>query len=181
MGLTGLGSWAGELCDRLLREAMSGSPRAVLAGVCARPEARPVERVAALERQGIPIVQEFDDLLKQDLECIWLPLPIHLHREYTGRALAAGKHVLCEKPAAGIVDDVDAMIAARDSSGLLCAVAFQDMYQPAVWELKQRLLAGEFGVILSASVLGCWPRGQRYYTRNDWAGALKRDDRWVLA
>jgi len=103
-----------------------------------------------------------------------------LHRGFTEAALAAGKAVLCEKPAAGSIDDVDAMIAARDAARLPVGIGFQDVYQPGVHELKRRILRGDFGVVLSASVLGCWPRGDRYYRRNTWAGKIRRNGRWVL-
>jgi predicted dehydrogenase len=109
-----------------------------------------------------------------------LPLPIDLHRPFTEAALAAGKAVMCEKPAAGCVDDVDAMIAARDRAHQPVIIGFQDIYQPAVTTLKQRLVAGEFGKTLSVTVIGCWPRSERYYGRNDWAGRIKRDGRWVM-
>src|SRR5688500_7814725 len=72
------------------------------------------------------------------------------------------------------------MIAARDRTGLPVAIGFQDMYQPSVAVLKQRLVAGEFGRVLGARVIGCWPRSERYFGRNDWAGRLRRDGRWVL-
>src|SRR5829696_1805709 len=82
--------------------------------------------------------RSYAELLDLPIDAVWLPLPIHLHRPYTERALAAGKAVLCEKPAAGCVDDVDAMIAARDASGRGVLIGFQDVYQPCVIQLKRR-------------------------------------------
>jgi len=46
--------------------------------------------------------------------------------------------------------------------------------------LKQRLLNGEFGRPICATVMGCWPRGDAYFKRNEWAGRLMRNGRWVL-
>jgi hypothetical protein len=46
--------------------------------------------------------------------------------------------------------------------------------------LKQRLTAGEFGKPVAATVIGCWPRSERYYGRNDWAGKFRRDGRWIM-
>src|SRR5205823_2302430 len=108
------------------------------------------------------------------------PVPIHLHRRFTELALAAGKVVLCEKPAAGTVQDVDAMIAARDRSGLPVAIAYQHMYDPGILELKRRLLASDLGKIRSATVMGCWPRDSVYFSRNGWAGRLQFEGEWVL-
>jgi predicted dehydrogenase len=87
---------------------------------------------------------------------------------------------MCEKPAAGSVDDVDAMIAARDASNLPVAIGFQDVYAPDMQDLKRRLRAGEFGTPHTVTVIGCWPRNATYFGRNTWAGKLKRGETWVL-
>jgi len=87
--------------------------------------------------------------------------------------LAAGKAVMCEKPPAGSVDDLDAMIAARNPEKLPCAVAYQDIDHPATFLLKQRILAGSIGKLRSPSVMACWPRDDKYYGRNTWAGRIR--------
>ena len=138
------------------------------------------QRVRELNARGVEVLRSFDQLLARPLEAVWLPLPIDLHLPYTEQALNAGKAVICEKPAAGSVDDVDRMINARDRSGLPVAIGFQDIYQPSVEVLKRRLVAGEFGGPVGARVIGCWPRSERYFTRNDWAGRLRRNGRWVM-
>src|SRR5581483_895161 len=105
-------------------------PAATLAAVCDPALERFGARVRDLASRGVTIAKSFDQLLACDIEAVWLPLPIDLHRPYTENALAAGRAVMCEKPAAGSVDDVDAMIEARDRSRLPVIVGFQDIYQP---------------------------------------------------
>jgi predicted dehydrogenase len=180
LGLTGLGGYAGYVCDRILAEADAGEAAAQLLAVCEPEPDRFARRVEDLRTRGIPVVRDFEKLLNFTIDGVWLPLPIDLHLPYTEQALRAGKAVICEKPAAGCVDDVDDMIAARDRARLPVAIGFQDVFQPAVSALKRRLVAGEFGKPLAAQVIGCWPRSERYFTRNDWAGRMRRDGRWVM-
>jgi len=180
LGLAGLGGYAGYLCDRLLEESIAPQPAIEFVAACDPALERFGARVRDLKQRGVSVHRTFEQLLASDIEAVWLPLPIDLHRPFTEAALAAGKAVMCEKPAAGCVDDVDAMIAARDRARLPVLIGFQDIYQPQVAVLKQRLLAGEFGKPKSATVIGCWPRSERYFGRNDWAGRLRRSGRWIM-
>jgi predicted dehydrogenase len=119
-------------------------------------------------------------MLAAPLDAVWLPVPIALHRPFCTQALAAGKAVMCEKPAAGSVDDVDAMIQARDRAALPVAIGYQNVYETSLPLIKRRLAEGAVGVIREATVCACWPRGKAYYGRNPWAGSLHRDGVWVL-
>jgi predicted dehydrogenase len=179
-GLTGLGGFAGYACDRLLEASTRADAPAQLVAVVEPHVDRFRGQAEQLGARGVRVVGTYRELLDMPIDALWLPLPIDLHRPYTERALAAGKAVLCEKPAAGSVDDVDAMIACRDAHDGQVLVGFQDVYQPCVAELKRRLLSGEFGAPLFASVIGCWPRDVHYFSRNEWVGKFSRDGRWVM-
>ena len=179
-GLAGLGGYAGHVCDRILGNAQAADGTAQLVAVSDPEFERFPRRVGQLRARGVEVVRDFADLLARPIDAVWLPLPIDLHLPFTEAALSAGKAVICEKPAAGCVDDVDKMIAARDRAGLPVAIGFQDLYQPEVARLKRRLVDGEFGRPRSARLIGCWPRSEHYFTRNDWAGRCRRDGRWVM-
>ena len=77
-------------------------------------------------------------LADPDVEAIYLPLPNHLHVEWAARALSAGKHVLCEKPLALSVDEVDRMVAASRDTQCNLAGAFMYRHHP------QTKIAGEW-------------------------------------
>ncbi len=179
-GLTGLGGYAGWACDQLLADSLSASPHVRLCAVCdPDPSAFPA-RIERLGRADVAIFEKLDDLLAENLDAVWLPLPIDLHRPFTERCLAAGKSVLVEKPAAGCIDDVDAMIRARDQSGCPIAVGFQNLFDPAAWTIKRRILDGVIGQPRRAAVVACWPRSDSYFSRNPWAGKLRRNGVWIL-
>ncbi len=78
------------------------------------------------------------------------------------------------------MDDLDAMIAARDKHGVKAAIAFQDMYDDANFAVKRELVAGTIGKIKRIQLHACWMRGEKYYGRSTWAGKNKRNGAWVM-
>ncbi|MCE9591230.1 MAG: Gfo/Idh/MocA family oxidoreductase [Planctomycetes bacterium] len=181
LGVTGLGGWAGAIGQFLEGEAAKPNACFRFAAACEPDQKTHAARIAELRSRGITVVADIDALLEvPGIEAVWLPLPIDLHRPFTEKALAAGKAVICEKPAAGSVDDVDAMIAARDKARRPVAIAYQDVYDPTTLILKNMLLAGKIGRITHATVIACWPRTDQYYGRAAWAGKMQRNGTWVL-
>jgi predicted dehydrogenase len=84
------------------------------------------------------------------VEAVYIPLPNTLHVEWTLKAIAAGKHVLTEKPIAMQAGEIDALIAARDASGLLVTEAYMIVHHPQ-WQRARALVAeGAIGRILHA-------------------------------
>lgn len=89
---------------------------------------------------GLRVHESYDALLADpEIEAVYIPLPNTLHVEWTEKALAAGKHVLCEKPVAMKADEIDALIAARDASGLLATEAYMIVHHPQ-WQRARTLL-----------------------------------------
>ncbi len=81
----------------------------------------------------------YDALLADpEIDAVYVPLPNHLHVEWTLKALDAGKHVLTEKPLAMQADQFDAVIAKRDATGLLAAEAYMIVHHPQ-WQKAQAL------------------------------------------
>jgi len=80
-----------------------------------------------------------------DVHVIYNPLPNNLHAEWTIRALRAGKHVLCEKPLALTVEDVDAMAAAARETGNVLAEAFMYRHHPQTKRVREIVESGSIG------------------------------------
>jgi predicted dehydrogenase len=93
-------------------------------------------------------VMGYDALLADPaVDAIYIPLPNHLHVDWTIRALQAGKHVLCEKPIALAASDIDRLIAARDASGRLAAEAFMVAHHPQWARVRALLAEGAIGTL----------------------------------
>jgi predicted dehydrogenase len=81
----------------------------------------------------------YDALLADpEVDAVYIPLPNTLHVEWTKKAIAAGKHVLCEKPIAMRASEIDELIALRDESGLVVAEAFMIVHHPQ-WQRAREL------------------------------------------
>ncbi len=94
----------------------------------------------------IRIHQGYDAVLADPLiDVVYIPLPNHLHVEWSLKALAAGKNVLCEKPMTMQADDFDRLIAARDTSGLLAAEAYMIVHHPQFLRAREIVQSGLIG------------------------------------
>lgn len=100
---------------------------------------------------GLRLHASYEALLADPaIDAVYIPLPNHLHVDWTLKALAAGKHVLCEKPIAMNASDIDRIIAARDASGLLAAEAFMIVHHPQWIKAREWVQSGEIGPVLHA-------------------------------
>jgi predicted dehydrogenase len=176
IGVTGLGGYGGTIV-RALSDA-GGSIK--LTALCDPDLESHAEAVANLRASGVAVFGDYSAMLAGPVEAVWLPVPIHLHRPFTEQALRAGKAVMCEKPAAGCLQDVDAMISARDHYGIPVLVGFQDIYAPHTQEAGRLLAGGAIGRIRQVKLLGAWPRDPAYYQRREWAGKLRNGETWIL-
>jgi predicted dehydrogenase len=90
----------------------------------------------------------YQALLKDpDVDVIYIPLPNHLHCEWTLRALEAGKHVLCEKPMALNVAECRRMIAAAKRNRRLLMEAFMYRVHPQTLKLQEIIQQGNIGEV----------------------------------
>jgi len=92
----------------------------------------------------------YDALLADpDVEVVYIPLPNHLHAEWSIQALRAGKHVLCEKPLAMDAAEARQVQAVRDATGLYCLEAFAYRFNPVVAKAIEIARSGVLGELRS--------------------------------
>jgi predicted dehydrogenase len=115
-------------------------PEVTVTAIAARDPAR-ARRFAA--RHGIATVHEsYEDLIADPgIDAIYNPLPNSLHAPWTLHAIAAGKHVLCEKPFASNEAEAAEVAAAAKAADLVVMEAFHYRYHPLARRM-QEVLAG---------------------------------------
>ena len=84
-------------------------------------------------------------LTDPEIDVIYNPLPNYLHAEWTIKAMEAGKHVLCEKPLALSVEEVDAIRAAANKHGRIVAEAFMYRHHPQTLKVQELVKSGSIG------------------------------------
>ena len=147
-----------------------------LVAVAARDRGR-AEKFA--QKHGIGRVHESYEALVADpeIDAIYNPLPNGLHGVWTRAALAAGKHVLCEKPFTANADEAREVGAAADASGLVVMEAFHYRYHPVAQRMVDVVRGGEIGELRHVESSLCiplpLPKDIRY--RLDLAGGATMD------
>jgi predicted dehydrogenase len=97
---------------------------------------------------GLRVHSSYEALLADPgIDAVYIPLPNHLHVEWTLKALAAGKHVLTEKPISMEASEIDQIIAARDASGLLAAEAYMIVHHPQWIRARELVQSGAIGTL----------------------------------
>jgi len=132
--------------NRRLIPAIRASNRGELVAVASRS----LEKAEAYAAQwDIPhAFGSYEEMLLSGLiDAVYISLPNHLHAEWSIRALQAGVHVLCEKPFALTVEQVDAMIAASRKHGRVLAEAFMYRHHPQTKITREWVSSGKLGEI----------------------------------
>lgn len=120
--------------------------RARLVGVVG---SSPERGAAAADELGVERAYDSVDELVADpaVEVVHITTPNALHAPQALAALAAGKHVVCEKPLATTVADAERLVEA--SAGRVATVPFVYRFHPLVREARARVAAGETGRVLT--------------------------------
>lgn len=107
---------------------------------------------AAAARYGVPeTTADYAELLKRpDIDAISIALPTNLHAPATLAALAAGKHVLLEKPMATNAEDGARMVELARAQGLHLMVGQNQRFAPAAQAVRQLVTAGRLGEVYHA-------------------------------
>jgi predicted dehydrogenase len=134
------------------------------------------------ETHAIPrIVADMADLCQMDdVDVIDVCTPPFLHFSQTMQGLAAGKHVICEKPLTGSLKEIDELITAEAESGRRMMPIFQYRFGHGLQKLKKLVEAGLTGPAYLTTVETAWRRRLDYYTAVPWRGKWQTELGGVL-
>lgn len=138
---------------RITRDALL-KPAAVVDGVdvvaiAARDRARAAE---AARKHGIPTVHDSYEALLADprVDAVYIPLPNGLHGRWTLAAIAAGKHVLCEKPFTANADEAREVAKTAADSSVVVMEAHHTSHHPQTKRAAEIVRSGMLGDLESA-------------------------------
>lgn len=103
-----------------------------------------VAKEHGVKKENVYSYEQFDKIKDNpEIQAVYIVLPNALHKEYTLRAAAAGKHVLCEKPMAMNPQEAQEMIDACKKANVKLMIAYRMQYEPYTLEVIKRLRKGD--------------------------------------
>lgn len=110
-----------------------------------------------------------------DISIITIGTPSALHVEPALAAIAAGKHIIIEKPLDVTLQRCDRIIEAAEAAGVIAACVFQNRFIAGAQIMKQAIDAGRFGRLTLGDAYVKWWRTQDYYDGRSARGTLELD------
>ncbi|WP_449408721.1 Gfo/Idh/MocA family protein [Microbacterium maritypicum] len=145
----GLGGWGGNWARNVV-------PNEALIEVAALVEPDERTRSAALADLGLPATLGFASLAAAldavESDAVLLTTPAVTHAPLAREALAAGKHVLVEKPFAATAEEAAALVTAADEAGLLIHVSQNYRYYPAPQAARDLIASNAVGEVVAINI-----------------------------
>ncbi len=149
-GIIGTGNIANQFAAGVADSARSG-----VVAVGSRSEA---SAAAFANKHSLPAAHpSYEALLADDkVEAVYISLPNSMHHAWTLKALAAGKHVLCEKPVSVTAAEAEEMYDAAEKAGLLLVEAFMYRSHPLTKAYLAAIAEGQIGTVKSIRTSFCY-------------------------
>lgn len=152
-----------------IREMKNGE----LVAVCDGSEER-AKKYASL--YGIKAYAKIEEmLLDEEIDAVTICTPSGLHKEQALLALAAGKHVIVEKPMALNTKDAKEIATAAEKSSKSFSVVFQMRYSKDIQYAKRIIDNGELGKLLLCNLSMKYWRDKSYFEESPWRGTFAMD------
>jgi predicted dehydrogenase len=143
----GILSTAGIAREKVI-PGIQHADRCRVVAIASRDMARATE---VARRAGIPTAHGSYEALLADpsVDAVYIPLPNHLHAEWTMAAARAGKHILCEKPLALTSSDAERMIEVAEAEGVRLMEALMYRLHPSWIAVRELVASGRIGRLIA--------------------------------
>jgi len=150
IGIVGLGNAAS-----MILPALRGSPHATLGGAA---DLRSEARTRLAESHDVPAFASIGDLLRAEIDAVWIATPNQFHAEQAVAAAKMGKHIICEKPMAMSLSECDRMIEAADANKVKLLLGHSKLMQAPILKMREVVESGVIGDVLQIAT----------WNYNDW-------------
>lgn len=141
IALVGMGWWGQKMLA-----VLSSAPNDIAVVRAVEPNTDTVRDLCAAK--GIPLSADYTDALNDpNVEAVVLATPHSLHTDQIKAAVAAGKHVFCEKPLALTKAEAEQSVALCAAAGLVLGMGHERRFEPPIADLLAKADAGELGRI----------------------------------
>ena len=130
--------------------AMKKNGHFEIVAFCDLIEERAVKAKAEYGTEDARVYTDYQELVREELDVVYVLTPNSAHAPVTIAALRAGKHVMCEKPMAKTYAEAKAMVEAARETGKILTIGYQNRYRGDSQYLKRACESGDLGEIYYA-------------------------------
>lgn len=129
-----------------------------------------------LDSNNVKIYEDYHELLENEKpELVAIATESGKHAAIALDCIAAGCHVIIEKPIALSIADADAIIQAGKENGVVVCVNHQNRFNKSIQEIRKAIEKQRFGKLLYGTAHIRWNRNHEYYDRAAWRGTWEQD------
>lgn len=139
-------------------------------------EQRMEEKAAAYGLDGVPRYADYRQMLeKEKPQLVAVATESGKHAAIALDCIAAGCHVIIEKPIALSLDDADAIIDSAAKKGVMVCACHQNRFNKSIQKIREAMEQQRFGRMLHGAAHIRWNRGKPYYDQAPWRGTWAQD------
>ncbi|RKQ32292.1 Gfo/Idh/MocA family protein [Oceanobacillus halophilus] len=152
------------------------SPHAKLVAVC------DIDKTLESAVPGPEFYTDYEEMLqKEDLDCVHVCLPHHLHYPATKACVEKGVHVFQEKPLARNAEEGMSLVDLEEQyKDVKICVSFQNRLNETFVRLKELVESGDYGKVIGIKGLVTWFRPKSYYDVKPWRGTMRQSGGGVM-
>lgn len=117
---------------------------------------------------------DYKELLNQNIDLVYVAVPPKYHRDIALDVIAAGKHILCEKPLANSLEEAKEMAEAIRGKNLIHAINFPLNYASGIAKFNEMIKSGYLGDLRRIDMIMHFPQWPRAWQQTPWIGGREQ-------